>query len=137
MTVQETHSVDLGGGGGRGSRSGPLKGHVRVQAGLVDAGLVAGRTRATGAPRRCRRWLRVSHVGHGAAFAFVPANLSVRRWIFWLLLLLNEPKIGRYKQGSLKREGTTANDVFVLVKSAESHLIPSKYVGKSLPPTLS
>ena len=40
-------------------------------------------------------------------------------------------------QGSLKREGTTANDVFVLVKSAESHLIPSKYVGKSLPPTLS
>ena len=50
MAVEEPDGVDVGGGGGGGPSGDPLEGHVRVQARLVDAGLVAGRPGAARAP---------------------------------------------------------------------------------------
>ena len=50
MAVEESDGVDVGGGGGGGPSGDPLEGHVRVQARLVDAGLVAGRPGAARAP---------------------------------------------------------------------------------------
>ena len=54
VAVEESDGVDVGGGGGGGPPGDPLEGHVRVQARLVDAGLVTGRSCAARAPGNSR-----------------------------------------------------------------------------------
>ena len=44
---------------------------------------------------------------------------------------------GWWNQGSLTREGSLFNHLFVAAKSGKSQLISSKSMGKSIPPTLS
>ena len=55
MAVEESDGVDVGGGGGGGPPGDPLEGHVRVEARLVDAGLVTGRSCAARASGNSRR----------------------------------------------------------------------------------